>query len=65
MKEYHQECFYPSQPFSYTMAGIAGFDTRDYPGDDIMQWLYDNTNLYWGQDFTLHLLHVREQIEAG
>jgi len=29
------------------MAGIAGFDTRDYPGDDIMQWLYDETNLYW------------------
>jgi hypothetical protein len=35
------------QSFSYTMTGIAGFDIRDYPSDDIMQWLHDQTNLHW------------------
>jgi len=25
----------------------AGFDRITYPGDDTMQWLWDNTNLWW------------------
>lgn len=27
--------------------GNAGLDIRDYPGDNIMQWLINNTNLEW------------------
>jgi hypothetical protein len=28
-------------------AGYAGFDRGGYPGGTVMQWLWDNTNLYW------------------
>ena len=27
--------------------GVAGVDTRDYPGNNIMHWLFENTNLKW------------------
>jgi len=26
---------------------FAGIDRSSYPGDNVMQWLWDNTNLYW------------------
>jgi hypothetical protein len=26
---------------------FAGIDRSDYPGDNTMQWLWDNTNLFW------------------
>src|SRR5262249_18022116 len=26
---------------------FAGIDRSTYPGDTVMQWLWDNTNLYW------------------
>jgi hypothetical protein len=29
------------------MAFFAGFDTRDYPGIDVMDWLNSNTNMVW------------------
>ena len=29
------------------MAGHAGFDRSDYPGDAVMAWLKANTNLVW------------------
>jgi hypothetical protein len=29
------------------MPGFAGFDRSDYPGDNILQWLKQNTNLEW------------------
>jgi hypothetical protein len=29
------------------MAGHAGFDRSDYPGDAVMDWLKANTNLVW------------------
>jgi hypothetical protein len=29
------------------MAGHAGFDRSDYPGDDVISWLRANTNLVW------------------
>src|SRR5690348_997382 len=29
------------------MAGFAGMDTRNYPGDAVMKNLMDNTNLRW------------------
>lgn len=29
------------------MAGFAGFDRSDYPGDAVMAWLEGNTNLLW------------------
>jgi hypothetical protein len=29
------------------MPGFAGFDRSDYPGDLIVDWLQDNTNLVW------------------
>ncbi|MCF2151904.1 DUF1906 domain-containing protein [Desmonostoc muscorum LEGE 12446] len=29
------------------MSGHAGFDRLQYPGDSVMQWLRDNTNLAW------------------
>ena len=29
------------------MAGFAGFDSGDYPGDPVMDWLKAHTNLVW------------------
>ena len=29
------------------MTGVAGFDPSDYPGDDVCDWLWANTNLKW------------------
>jgi hypothetical protein len=29
------------------MPGFAGFDRSDYPGDSIVDWLQNNTNLVW------------------
>src|ERR1700753_3783870 len=29
------------------MPGFAGFDRADYPGDAVMSWLKNNTNLVW------------------
>src|SRR5271165_6934494 len=29
------------------MSAHAGFDRSEYPGDDLMRWLWDNTNLAW------------------
>ena len=29
------------------MPGFAGFDRSDYPGEDVISWLKNNTNLVW------------------
>ena len=31
----------------FSFMGIAGIDKRDYPGDNTIQWLINNTNLKW------------------